>query len=136
MTHFTPVSELIGPEAVRLSLVWLPWILEQGSSRQLDIRAAQHTTSDGWLSCAPEELFARATHSVLRISQRLSCTGIRTALVHEAANGTVEAALFVSREAETPEPAAWRSLLLEAVVLSRRYDTRGVPVGTPHAAAW
>ena len=135
MTHLTYVSESVETE-VRLSLVWLPWILKQGSSRQLDIRAAQHTTSEGWLSCAPEELFASASQSVLRISQRLSCTGIRTALVHETANGKVEAALFVPRMAEHPEPPAWRSLLLEAVVLSRRYDAREAPDPVTHAAVW
>jgi hypothetical protein len=99
-----------------LDPVWAGWLLRALVARGVPTTCAIHD-GDGWIVADGDG--AREALTVAPIAASIarwpSCCGIRTALLVRAASGAT-LAVTAARPLGGGEPAAWRSLLLEALL--------------------
>ena len=115
-------TSLGGPQdELGLSAQWLRWIVYEAKVRGIALQGAEEEETGGWNICSPSALLALTDTSSTRVwvSQRTGCSGYITTVQFTDSMGRF-GAWIVDRPFGQTEPEAWRALLLEALVLSKR----------------
>ena len=106
----------VPPSAVSLPLAGAAVLLQQARGEGLDVVGIGGGEA-GWAPCAPEELLDDAVEAW--ITQRPGCAGPRSSVVF-VRGGERRGAWIADARPGRPEPAAWRTLLVQALVRAAR----------------